>query len=159
MMNQALPLFILLSSMLASGTTYKKLSFSDFKGHGVAPAETVTEIDLIDIEDNGRFSFKVDLVFNERESYINLRTPEVLQHEQGHYDISVTYANNIRKTLVQFQGCRILTKKVVDAYYDSMIERWRAEQQQYDTETSHCTNKEQQDRWNGIIMTELNESK
>jgi len=116
---------------------------------------TVSNIELIENDTDGTSTFRVDAYFLAEESYINLRTLAVLQHEQGHLDITEVYARRMTAFLRQHPKCNTQDKAVVDAYYDRLIEDWQAEEILYDKETDHCRDKEQQVAWLTKIAGEL----
>jgi hypothetical protein len=148
-------LILLLLTQLPAHLLYKHLKFSDFRGHGPNPGLTVSNIDLIENDSDGIASFKVDAYFLPEESYINVRTPAVLQHEQGHLDITEIYTRRMRAFLRRHPSCDKQEKAIVDAYYARLIEDWKAEELQYDEKTDHSRNIEQQAAWLTKIAAEL----
>jgi len=147
-------LFILLLQSPAH-LSYRQLTFSDFRGHGSEPGLTVSNIDLIDNDTDGITTYRVEAYFSPKESYINLRTAAVLQHEQGHLDITEIYARRLRAFLSQHLKCNHQQQVVVSNYYDQLIADWSAEENLYDKETDHSREKEQQAAWLKKIASEM----
>lgn len=127
---------------------YKQLTFADFKGKGEGAAYTVTEINLSEEHSAGRYKIFVNCYFLPEESWINLMTPYVLKHEQGHLDESELFTLWMRKYFEQFQGCDSLTYLVVKSYYNYMIDKWRHKQEEYDKETYNGQDTAMQTNWN-----------
>jgi predicted secreted Zn-dependent protease len=92
-----------------------------------------------------------------KESYINIRTAAVLQHEQGHLDITEIYARRLRAFLSKHQKCNHHDQALVSKYYDQLIADWQAEEVLYDKETDYSRQKEQQAAWLEKIATELSQ--
>ena len=132
-----------------------KLKYSDFKGHGSTAALTTTEINLIEKQKGGRYTFEVECLFIPEESWINIRTTEVLQHEQGHLDISLSFAKDIQVITEKFQHCDSLTAIAMRSYYDKQMIAWRKEQQEYDSCTRHGIDTTAQRTWQLRINQEL----
>lgn len=138
---------------------YKQLTFADFKGKGEGAGYTTTGIDLHEEHIDGRYRIFVSCYFVPEESWLNLRTAEVLLHEQKHFDITRAFANRMEEILPQFQGCDSLTYMTVKAYYDHLITEWHNEQSEYDDTSKHGTDTAQQTRWNNLIAEQLKQSK
>jgi hypothetical protein len=158
-MKSSLLIAILFFLHIPKQTPFRELTMADFKGHGEGAAYSVTNIDLIDKMDNGKYTFYVDCYFSPLESWINVKTPYVLAHENLHFKISYLYAEQMRSVLPQFQGCDSLTYLTVKAYYDHLIVEWRNEQQEYDASTQHGLDTAAQSRWNTLILNRLKQSK
>jgi len=81
---------------------------------------------------------------------------EVLQHEQGHFDLTEVYSRKLRKDLSEtryrsipafFKSAHILYNKENTAFI--------AEQKEYDNETNHSINIAQQQKWTESIADML----
>ena len=96
--------------IINGGKTERLLTWDDFKGRADKStgyyAETQWELSF------GKIGFRSDqeiplkdlvltLKFNEKKSWVvrGKETPELLKHEQGHFDIAEIYARKIRKKL------------------------------------------------------------
>jgi len=82
--------------------------------------------------------------------------PKVLQHEQTHFDLDEVYARKLLQALLLARLNAGSLDRVNDIYgkiYDAYIIR----QKQYDLETHHGTDDSEQEHWNKLIASELNE--
>ena len=99
---------------------------------------------------------EVNLDFDHNKSWskADKQSPELLKHEQGHFDIGrLTVAeimNTINSTVFlknDFQPkMRAIVTAITKKYNDIGI--------RYDTETNHSVNKEQQEKWNAWLAAE-----
>lgn len=72
---------------------------------------------------------------------------ELLDHEQGHYDIAAALADKLQKTLSTTCFDRNNYAKQIDSVYKSVSKYYDTLQIRYDTETGHGLNKELQGKW------------
>lgn len=96
------------------------------------------------------------------------RHPEVLRHEQGHFDLLEVFRRLLEKELRAWIGKpvsaatreeaeRALTRRLEEVYL-GVWEAHEAHQAQYDQETEHGRNQGQQDQWSRRIFLWLEES-
>ncbi len=82
-------------------------------------------------------------------------TPDLLNHENLHFDISEAYARSLKKMVKETP----LTKSDYKEKIDKMIQFMKSEtasyQKLYDRETDYSLNQQQQQKWNHRIFTEL----
>ena len=151
-------LLIFLSLIAVSQVThinYRTLTYEDFKGHGVLAALTTTEISLIDNGSGGRHRFYVECYFIPSESYINVKTPAILSHENLHFQVSHNFAHKLKEVIQRFQDCDSLTAIAIHSYYDQQMIAWQKEQQEYDSCTRHGIDTTAQRTWQLRIQNEL----
>ena len=76
---------------------------------------------------------------------------ELLQHEIGHYNIAKVWARELRMVLkntnFSYRNCEEMILKIDD----DMRKKYFSMQEQYDNETNHFNDKEQQKIWNTRI--------
>jgi hypothetical protein len=84
--------------------------------------------------------------------------PELLNHEQKHFDLAQAFAKKLKRVLESLKGegstqaeaLRDLEKKVNEAY-NRLHDEWIQVDTQYDAETEHGTNAEKQREWDQKI--------
>lgn len=100
------------------------------------------------------FELKLDFTSNKSWTKPDKQTPELLKHEQGHFDLGrLTVAemmNTINNTVFfknDFQQkLRTIVADIRKKYHDLGV--------RYDQETNHSKNKTQQEKWNAWIAAE-----
>ena len=92
-----------------------------------------------------------------KSSETSFLTDELLEHEQGHFDIDEWYARIFRKELQDTSFASI------NQFYSVFLKRSRnnlnaanAEEKKYDNETNHSIDTVAQNRWNKYIAEQLN---
>jgi len=139
----------------------KKLSWDDFKGQ--CPADFTTDAAAAT---HCGFGYRIDTTANDghngvvvynsfyaNKSWVRAdgRTPEVLTHEQGHFDLCELYARKFSAAV----SVNALTAKDVQAIYKTISTAYALRQQDYENETQHGTDLFQQKRWRKMIEREL----
>jgi predicted secreted Zn-dependent protease len=92
-------------------------------------------------------------VKNQREA----RTPEILAHEQAHFDISEITARRLRKALLTETYSRKNLEQKINSIYQVTIQAGDEMQALYDQESDHGLNKTQQLKWSNRVKNELSE--
>jgi len=138
---------------------FKTLAYSDFKGHGSTAANTASCIDLSYEESGGRYTFSVSCYFVPQESWINVKTPEVLAHENTHWKISILYARQVQRICNTFKNCDSIRAEQVRAMYDKIITEWQTTQAKFDEETAHSVNRQSELEWESKINNQLKQLK
>jgi hypothetical protein len=86
-------------------------------------------------------------------------TPELLMHEQKHFDLGEVYARQMRKKLqaasLHAATCNAEVEQIIQETRNECFARQRA----YDVATQHSMNAPQQIFWNELISKELDELK
>jgi len=88
----------------------------------------------------------------------NERTPEVLEHEQGHFDLCEIYTRKLRE---HFNGLNVTVynlNTILAGVYNEINEEYKSRQEQYEEETHHGQDRVQQKRWQQAIRKELEAS-
>ncbi|MES2269228.1 MAG: DUF922 domain-containing protein [Bacteroidota bacterium] len=105
------------------------------------------------------YEFKIDAGFEKNASWVRpgKESPELLQHEQLHFDISELFA---RKLSVAFN-----TKKYTANYeqeikdiFAQIMKEVGAMQEKYDAETNHSANKDKQQEWETYVKEQLKQT-
>lgn len=80
----------------------------------------------------------------------------LLRHEQLHFNITELYARKIRKLLAEFKNpCG--KEKEIRVIVDSLKQAERDENNLYDTQSVHSTNKDMQKKWEEKIKKEMDD--
>jgi len=134
----------------------KPLAWTDFKGKSVksSPYHAQTQGALNYTFDNlgvGSYLFKLNVKFDKQKSWSKTeeQTDNLLDHEQGHFDIYEIYGRIIIKRLKE-------TKALTGSKFSDRVEKifrkafgeLQKFQQEYDKATNHSKNKEKQGEWN-----------
>ena len=147
---------------------HRKLTWDDFQGE---PDESVAYFATTKYgiklssksSSTGDVSVQVVCVFDIDKSWKKEwehQSPEILQHEQLHFDIGEVHARKMRRELEHYLSKRRSpaevsreVKKVFRKYSDAGAEM----QQEYDRETDHSINEKQQEKWNRRVANMLEE--
>jgi len=109
---------------------------------------------------NKNFSFKVKCVFDKKYSWKKEGvTDELLQHEQGHFDIAEIHARMLRKELNKIKIFDKTLKKTISILMNQTLTECDKEQKLYDKETHHSRNIEKQEYWLSEIKKQLDKFK
>ena len=150
------------------------LTWDDFQGkHKSDVFDAITITEMI-IEPNKYIpgtpvpEYKAKAYFKQRESsvdrkFMKVSTDEVkahvLKHEQGHYDIARITEMQINDIYKNFNWHPRRSMFQADSISRSINNQMRAIQLKYDKETNHSKIKEEQERWNKLIVEGLNNRK
>ncbi|WP_276135102.1 DUF922 domain-containing protein [Polluticoccus soli] len=151
---------------------YRQLSWEDFKGKvdKASPFTAVTHWFLSwnegkpakDAHGKPVLQPEVEVSFM-GDSWVNKKrdlSPELLRHEQGHFDIALVCAAELAKQVkaasFTAKNFEPLMNKLFDAAYDKCARL----QEQYDAETGHgCEEHDaDQQRWNSFLAQQLSNS-
>jgi Bacterial protein of unknown function (DUF922) len=144
-----------------------KLRWEDFEGdipydiNDNAAAATACSIgfEVRDTVDNG-IVIAVFNIFYRKQSWVrsNGRMPDILAHEQGHFDICEIYTRMLReriRTISDHPFSGDLKTRLRHIYYE-VYKEYDSRQLAYETETNHGTDVAQQQKWANEIAWELN---
>lgn len=134
----------------------RRLSVADFqsrpKPHEKLAALTTTDIKAGAACRDFVFTGTVQATFDPTASWFRDPknfTPQLLRHEQLHFDITEVYARIMRQKLVVFQA-KVNCAKLQPAFNNltkGVYAEWDREQNRFDAETSHGLNAVKQDYW------------
>ena len=85
------------------------------------------------------------------------KTDYILQHEQGHFDITELFARKLAKELKEYKFNPRKYQDDVSKIYKKLMDEKEEYQNKYDKETDFSRNKEQQAEWLEKIKDELDE--
>ncbi|HEV8286296.1 MAG TPA: DUF922 domain-containing protein [Chitinophagaceae bacterium] len=127
----------------------KPSSFSD------AAAITSTALGMEYHVRNNVLTYIITCRFSKTRSWGRHKTDYILQHEQGHFDITEIFARKLAKTLKEYSFNPRKYKTDLDDIYKKIMEEKEEFQNQYDKETDYSRNKEIQAEWLKRIEKEL----
>lgn len=147
-----------------------KLTWDDFKkkisGNTIEAACTVWGIYISNHpkQVSDTFYFDVHAFFSKTLSAKNTKkeslTDNVLTHEQKHFDITEVYARMLRKDLEEAKFKNVTDfYKSVQLMYNKESSACNKEQAEYDNETKHSMNIDEQEKWNKKVAEELEKYK
>jgi len=136
------------------------LKWSDFRGTprpwSVFIAQTVSVIEQTYSCDGEAFTFNIKAKFNRNKSWTKTQKhPEVLLHEQKHFDLTEIYARKMREAYTSLKNPCSYTMEELGNIYDEYFLELRHMQTLYDIETDHGLDKAHQKIWNRKIAKQL----
>lgn len=120
-----------------------------------AAAITSTALGLEYHVKNNALSYTITCRFSKTRSWGRYKTEYILEHEQGHFDITEIFARKLAKTLQEYDFNPKKFKTDLDTIYRRIMEEKEEFQQIYDVETDYSRNKEKQAEWLRKIEREL----
>lgn len=140
----------------------RKLEWSDFQGSAdnTSPFSAVTnwgvsfryKVDSFHADTAFPF-FQTSPVFNNYSSWVkkNQKSNELLQHEQGHYDLAIICAEMMKENFISNTFLRSNLSIKADSIFQSTLQLIKQIEVQYDDETNHMLNRDEQEKWNANI--------
>lgn len=104
-------------------------------------------------------SYTIVCLFEKTKSWGKVKTPYILSHEQGHFDISELHARKLNKALKEYRYNETTAAKDIPAIYGKLMKEQTAMQNQYDSETNYSRDKEMQEVWLEMIGKQLEQYK
>lgn len=140
----------------------RKLTWDDFMQDPVrgtdAVASTSTSLGLSYQMKNGALTWDITCYFQKRKSWGLMKTDYILQHEQGHFDITELYARQLNKALLDYRFDKRTYKQDLNRIYADVVRAKEEFQQLYDGQTDHSRKKGIQRMWSERIEELLEES-
>lgn len=139
-----------------------RLSWDDFmavskgvKGFAVATATSRFVYEIKWIEDNLKVNVFVRFYCHESWKNPRITIPEVLDHEQLHFDICELYGRTFYLAILEQCKKAPLNESIVRKIYSRFQKEFNQYQDLYDDETDNSTNGEMQKKWEQKIAREL----
>lgn len=140
----------------------RPLSWEDFKGQPERNSRGEVAVTLSGIRFNyeakgNQIQIRVVSYFDKNNSWgkMELVNPEILVHEQKHFDITEWYARKLRSILKSKPSDEKKPDKYAQKYYHKMTAECFETQKQYDRETNYSRNTIRQLEWNKRIADTL----
>lgn len=129
----------------------KPLSWNDYEGkpdpYSDAAASTSTLLTISYRMSSAGFSYTIQSYFSKTKSWGLHKTPYILSHEQGHFDIAEIYARKLHKEMSEYKFNKRTYQKDFQKIYEKVTEEKSEMQNRYDKETNHSINKKKQADW------------
>ena len=141
----------------------RKLTWEDFlcepRRNTDAVASTSTALGIAyQIRDN-KLTYQITCNFSKVRSWGLVKTPYILAHEQGHFDITEIFARKLHQVLMNYQLDRKTFKQDINTIYQMIVKAKEGFQMSYDSETDHSRNKAKQQQWLERIETILEDTR
>jgi Bacterial protein of unknown function (DUF922) len=139
----------------------KRLTWNDYKAaanpDSDAAASTSTILSIEYKMSSSNFGYTINSYFSKTRSWGLHKTPYILSHEQGHFDIAEIFARKLHKEMSSYVFNKKTYQKELKKIYEDVSEDKDEMQNEYDKETNHSINKEKQAAWLKKIETLLKE--
>ncbi|MBC7553688.1 MAG: DUF922 domain-containing protein [Taibaiella sp.] len=141
----------------------RQLSWNDFKG-AVAPASqhsaAASHCGMSITAQPGKENKPEIIVTNSfysSKSWVQPdgRFPEVLVHEQGHFDLCEIYTRKLREKLSSVSEYNADLKNIIETLYSQVDDEYQKSQRAYEEDTQHGTDAGEQKKWLALISREL----
>ena len=138
---------------------FNPLKWEDFKGsrpqqfHG--DAGTMVKIKAVPYLVRKKIYYDVYTLFNKSESWALEKSPQLLAHEQLHFDIAELYARKIRKRIQQLSGDKKNDLKVYNQEIRKLLNESNEFDRLYDIETLHGIMIKKQLEWQEKVKNAL----
>ena len=160
------PVFLLLPIFVAAQDTEsiewspeKRLTWRDYLAKPSASSEaaaiTSTAIGIEYHVRNNKFGYSITCRFSKTKSWGKYKTEYILEHEQGHFDITEIYARKLAMELKKYKFNPKNYQEDVNTIYKRLMIEKEEYQDEYDKETDFSRNKERQSEWLAKIREEL----
>ena len=169
MLKKILPafFFILPLTTLAQGDEFirwsavKRLTWNDYlatpsTSNDIA-AITSTALGMEYHVRNNSITYNISCRFSKIKSWGRYKTDYILQHEQGHFDITELFARKLAKELREYKFNPHKYQDDVGKIYKKLMDEKEVYQNKYDKETDFSRNKDKQVEWLEKIKDELDE--
>src|SRR5439155_22015253 len=137
----------------------KRLTWDDYlakpSSSSDAAAITSTALGLEYHVRNNALTYKITCKFSKTRSWGKYKTDYILEHEQGHFDITEIFARKLENALREYDFNPKKFKSDLDQIYGEIMGKKEELQNQYDVETDYSRNKEKQAEWLKKIQREL----
>lgn len=137
----------------------RRLSWADFKASpdpkSANAALTSSKISFKYSQSGANFRYQIACEFDKNASWGKVKTPPILAHEQGHFDISEIHARKLNRALQQYSVNEASLARDISGIYQRIMDEQNSFQAEYDTETNFSRNPEKQQAWLEKIKKEL----
>jgi hypothetical protein len=106
---------------------------------------------------NNSLGYKITCRFSKTRSWGRYKTDYILQHEQGHFDITEIFARKLAKEIKEYKFNPRKYQDDLGKIYKRVMDEKEEYQNKYDIETDYSRNREKQAEWLKKIEEELNE--
>lgn len=129
----------------------RPLTWDDYRGQpdpdSDAAASTTTYLAIEYNLKDGQFGYQIQSRFSCDKSWGLHKTPYILSHEQGHFDIAEIHARLLHKKMSEYKFDRKTYQKELKKIYEDVVEAKEEMQSKYDKETNHSIYRPKQAEW------------
>lgn len=141
----------------------RRLTWRDYEAepnsNSDAAALTTTYLGIQYSFNRDGFSYTIECSFDRKSSWGRHKTAHILGHEQGHFDIAEYFARMLNMKMKNYRFNKNTYEKDLKKIYNDIVDEKEDVQNQYDRETNHSINKEEQAEWLKKIEKMLDELK
>jgi hypothetical protein len=138
-----------------------RLTWADYKAkpnpNSDAAATTTTYLGIEYNIRNNTFGYSIQCRFSRTRSWGLHKTPYILSHEQGHFDIAEIFARKLHKEMSEYEFNKKTYAKDLKKIYEKVVKEKEEWQNKYDRESNHSINREKQAEWLKKIAAALEE--
>ncbi|WP_462250002.1 DUF922 domain-containing protein [Ferruginibacter sp.] len=149
-------------------TASRKLTWEDFKGSPKTISNSNTAAQTFcgfGFQTNNVTMFNKAKIFTTTSFTTNLswvrpdqkNRLDLLEHEQGHFDLCEVYARQLRKTLEEKKLTAFNLNTDANVIFKNVSKSYLERQELYESETQYGTDRKKQIEWTKLIASELNE--
>lgn len=101
--------------------------------------------------------FEMTVEFDQNKSWVKKgkETDELLKHEQGHFDVGLLYMQEVLNSVTAASFTRSSYKEEFKTFIEGIHLKYSEMGKQYDKETNHSINKEEQGKWNSFFAEQV----
>jgi Bacterial protein of unknown function (DUF922) len=141
---------------------YARLTWNDYlaKPSPVSGAAAITSTAIgveYHVNDN-TLSYSITCRFSKTRSWGRSKTDYILEHEQGHFDITEIFARKLAKELKEYKFNSRTYQDELNKIYKRVMDEKEKYQNKYDKETDYSRNMEKQAEWLDKIQKELEQT-
>lgn len=130
---------------------FDPLDWEDFRGYRPdqynGDAGSVVKIKAVPYIVRKKIKYDVYALFDKTKSWALERSPQLLKHEQLHFDIAELYARKIRKKILQLSGNKKNDLKTYNREIKKLLNESNEFDRLYDVETLHGSITRKQKEW------------
>lgn len=138
-----------------------KLVWSDFKGrpdkrnsHSAVTTSSLKTLPILFTKE--KVQYEIVTLFDKKKSWTKSDSKPLLAHEQVHFDISELVMRKMRKKFIAHKLKDLDgVNKMIDSTFKEALNERNKLNREYDKETDHSRNKEEQLKWQKRIEEEL----
>jgi hypothetical protein len=138
---------------------FYRLQWEDFKGtpgeSAAGDAGTSVQIKAKPYMVKNEVKYDVFVLFNRDKSWSRDKSPQLLAHEQLHFDLGEVYARKIRKLITDYKKKGVNDVKAYNNVISQLLQESNEADRQYDIETLHGALSDKQAAWSKKIKGEL----
>lgn len=133
----------------------RKLTWTDFEGTPDRSSDnaalTSSHINFQFGYGTNDFNYTIRCTFDKKRSWVRVRSPYILNHEQRHFDIAEIHARKLKKALTEYRYNEKTVEDVVTGIHETIMKEHHVMQAKFDLESDHSRKRPEQIRWDRRI--------